>query len=310
MSSYWSEQTFELKFQVSDLILFRKRIPILAHACTLTEILAGTAPPPPEALAEERAGYLLRSCPGDARVHHVARHGGFITYTMAAYRHCYIDLRDSFSEYQARFSSKSRSTIARKRKKFEAHCKGSMRFERYAEPAEMEQFHALARQVSVLTYQEKLLDAGLPTDPDFVHEMLNAAADGNARGYLLIDGDRPVAYLYCPVVDGTLIYAYLGFDPACAEWSVGTILLWMSFESIFAEKRFSYFDFTEGESAQKQLFSTHQAPCHNTLHLRDTLTNRLLIGTHVRFDRASGRLGRILDRWGMKSAIKRLLRGR
>ncbi len=310
MSDRWQRRDFELKFQISDLILFRRRIPILAHACTLGEILSGSAPPTPGPLPQDRAGFLLRSCPGEAIVHQVRKHDGMIQYTMASYQHCYIDLRSTFADYQGKFSSKSRGTINRKTKKFEAHCKGAMRFECFKRPEEFERFHSLARQVSLLTYQEKMLDAGLPDDPDFVRGMFREAEHGRARGYLLLDGEKPTAYLYSPIVDGTVVYAYLGFDPAYADWSVGTILLWRAFESIFDEGVFSHFDFTEGASAQKLFFCTHKVACHNTLHLRNTLRNRLLIRSHAAFDAGSGQLGRLLDRWDLKSSIKHLLRGR
>lgn len=310
MSDYWHEQNFELKFQLSDFILFRKRIPILAHACTLSEILSGTMPSLPDQLPRNREGFLLRSCPGEAIVQNIENRGRFVAYTMASYQHCYIDLRSTFEEYQAKFSSKSRNTIARKTKTFEAHCKGRMRFERFQQPEEMRHFHALARQVSLLTYQEKLLDAGLPNDRVFVQDMLAAAAHGRTRGYLLFDGDKPTAYLYCPIVDGAVVYAYLGFNPAYAEWSVGTVLLWFGIESIFAEGAFSYFDFTEGPGAQKQLFSTHHVACRNTLHLRKTVNNRLPIFVHSGFDAMSRRIGERLDRWNLKAPIKHILRGR
>ncbi len=139
--------------------------------------------------------------------------------------------------------------------------------------------------------------------------MLEEATHGRVRAYILFNGEQPVAYLYCPIVENTVVYAYLGFDPSYADWSVGTILLWLSLESIFAEGLFSYFDFTEGSSAQKQFFSTHQVPCHNRLFLRDKALTRLLLATHYRFDRASHMLGVTLERWHLKPAIKRLLRG-
>ena len=309
MNDYWHDQNFELKFQLSDLILFRKIIPILAHACSLNEILSGKVPLLPAHLPQSREGILLRSCPGQAGMHNVALSERFFAYTMASYQHCYIDLRSTFTAYQAGFSSKSRGTIARKTKTFAVYCKGKFRFERFEHPEEMRSFHALARQVSALTYQEKLLDAGLPDDPGFVQDMMAAAEDGRIRGYLLFNGDKPTAYLYCPIVDEAVVYAHLGFDPAYAEWSVGTILLWLSIESIFAEGAFSYFDFTEGSSTQKQFFSTHQVPCHNTLHLRKTLANHLSIRAHLSFDQMAATIGGLLKRWGVKSSLKHLLRG-
>jgi len=309
VSDYWHRQGYELKFQVSDIILLRKRIPILAHACTLGEILSGKASDPPLELPRECEGFLIRSCPGHALEGAIERSGLYVAYTMASYEHCYIDLSGSFSDYQAKFSTKTRGTITRKIKKFTAQCNGRMSFQSYSCPDDMPAFYRWARQVSVLTYQERLLDAGLPGEPAFVDAMLAEAKQGRVRAYLLFDGEKPVAYLYCPIIEKTLVYAFLGFDPSYGESSVGTILLWLSLESIFSEKAFCYFDFTEGASTQKQMFSTHRVPCFNRLFLLDTGRNRLLLAAHRRFDRTSHRLGTALDRWGFKRAIKRLLRG-
>jgi CelD/BcsL family acetyltransferase involved in cellulose biosynthesis len=236
--------------------------------------------------------------------------GNYVAYTMSDYEHCYINLQYSFAEYQSRFSSKTRSTISRKVKKFAAQCNGSMRFERSVKPSELRSFHQLARQVSVLTYQEKWLDLGLPDDEAFIRGMMANAEADCVRAFLLLDADKPVAYLYCPIVDGTVEYAYLGFDPSYAERSPGTVLLWLSLESLFGERTFSLFDFTEGSSPQKQLFSTDRVFCRNRLYLRRGFLREGLLRTHYVFDQGSVELGRLLDRFGLKQKVKHLLRGR
>ena len=85
------------------------------------------------------------------------------------------------------------------------------------------------------TYQEKLLDAGIPESERFVREMESLAAQDQVRAYILFDRERPVSYLYCPVEDGTLIYAYLGYDPDYMKLSVGTVLQWLAVEQLFGE---------------------------------------------------------------------------
>ena len=67
------------------------------------------------------------------------------------------------------------------------------------------------------------------------------------RAFLLFLAGEPVAYLYLPVSGRTLIYAYLGYDAEHAHLSPGTVLQMAALENLFAEKRFAYFDFTEGE---------------------------------------------------------------
>ena len=78
-------------------------------------------------------------------------------------------------------------------------------------------FHREARGVAARTYQERLLGAGLPDDAGFVQRMLHDGAAGAVRAWLLRLDGAAVAYLYCPVRSGDLIYEYVGHDPATAE---------------------------------------------------------------------------------------------
>ncbi len=309
MTSVWQPQRYELKYQLSDWILFRRTVPIIAHACTLEEILKGEAPQPPADVADYQ-GYVVRSAPGAAKAQAVGPDGAYLSYTLLDYQHCYIDMGGGFDAYKDKFSSKTRNTILRKVRKYDGRGTDQSRFVRYASPDEMRTFHESARHVSRLTYQERLWDLGLPQDDGFVTDMISAAERDEVRGFILYDGDRPVAYLYLPVVGRTLVYSHLGFDPAYTELSVGTVLLWKSLESLFAEGRFSYFDFTEGSSSQKLLFSTHQVPCHNRLVLRRTLLNSLSIGGHRGCEAVSAYAGRLLQSVGLKAAIKKVMRGR
>ena len=220
------------------------------------------------------------------------------------YEHFYIDLTIGFDAYRRKFSSKTRSTLARKIKRYTEHCGGEIAWRIYAHPAEIETFFELARQVSVKTYQERLLDAGLPDTTEYLVLAKNLAADNKVRGFILFDGVNPVSYLYCPAQGDALIYAYLGYDPQYLRMSVGTVLQWFALEYLFAEGRFKYFDFTEGQSEHKRLFATHSVPSANVVFLRRNLVNRLVVLSHHGFGRFSTWLGNTVDRWGMKARIR------
>jgi hypothetical protein len=65
--------------------------------------------------------------------------------------------------------------------------------------------------LSALTYQERLLDAGLPADA--LGEMQDLARRDAARAWLLFIDGRPASYLYAPAEGAALRYAYLGYHP-------------------------------------------------------------------------------------------------
>lgn len=299
-----------LSFQLSDWTLWRATLKLQSVQFGLADAPPPTADPlPPDfGLEPGSSGYMLRSLPVDGDVPEFTHIGGFIRYVPLQYRHSYIDMAGDFEAYRLKFSSKTRATINRKVRRFAETCGGELRWACYRTPAELEAFFPLARAVSVRTYQERLLDAGLPDNAEYQSRMVEAAAQDRVRAFLLFHGDRPVSYLFCPAEHRVLIYAYLGYDPEYQKLSVGTVLQWLALEQLFVERRFDYFDFTEGQSEHKRLFATHERRCANVLFVRRTFANTLLIRGHSAFNGIGAGFGALLDRWGLKDRVRRLVR--
>lgn len=308
--THWQSRSVPFKFQLSDWTLFSVSIPLQVRSERLIDQTPPVEEPEPpiEELVDGSQGFLIHGLPIARELPSIGRTGDYLRYVPLQYQHCYIDLRLSFESYQQKFSSKTRSTIKRKIKKYAEHCGGTIPWKTYKEPGEMRDFFRLARTVSRLTYQERLLDAGIPESEDFIRQAESLAADQQVRAYILFDGERPVAYLYCPVRDGVLIYAYLGYDPDYMHLSVGTILQWLAVEHLFDEACFRHFDFTEGESDHKRLFATHQRQCAKVFLVKKTFRNTAVIYSHFLMNRFSMWLGAMLDEWGLKIRIKRFLR--
>lgn len=308
--SRWQFRPQPFKFQLSDWTLFSIPLRLQILAVRLIDETPPVALPalPHEPLAAGSQGYLIRGLPVATELPVISQVEGYLCYVPLQYQHCYIDLGMSFESYQKKFSSKTRSTISRKVRKYAEHCGGTVAWKTYAMPDEMREFFRLARAVSQKTYQERLLDAGIPDTEDFIAHAESLAAEQRVRAYLLFDGKRPVSYLYCPVHDGVLTYAYLGYDPDYMNMSVGTVLQWLAVEQLFREGRFRYFDFTEGQSEHKRLFATHQRQCANVFLVRRTPGNTMLVYSHLGMERFSKWLGATLERFGIKAKIKQFLR--
>ena len=273
-----------LRFRVGARTMFSVRRQLVRVGLSLDDALTGERTALPQ-LPQTADGYLITSLPEDQIAATMADNGHYIALVRQRYARRYADLGGSFDEYLAGFSSKSRSTLRRKGRKFAKLTGGELDFRAYASPDKMAEFHRLARQLSEKTYQEKLLDYGLPDDADFVSDMQRAAAADQVRGWLLFADNEPVSYLYAPADGDTLVYAYLGYDPDWGRHSPGTVLLLEALKQVMEEGRFRRFDFTEGDGAQKQRFATGSLDCADLLLLRPTLTNRLIIGALAGFDR-------------------------
>lgn len=310
MTSDWAVRCVPLKFGIGDWTALSVRLRLHCRTVRLDERPAPCSDPEPplDRACGDASGYMIRALPVAGRLPEIARTGDFLRYVLLQYRHCSIDFSIGMQAYRAGLSAKTRSTIARKVRKFEQYCGGKLDWRTYAQPSEMAEFHRLARAVSSKTYQERLLDAGIPDGESFVREMMELAAQDSVRGWLLFHGDRPVSYLYCPAHRGVLTYAYLGYDPAYMKHSVGTVLQWLAVEQLYASQRFSSFDFTEGQSEHKRLFATDELPCANLVFVRNRPWLSLTIRAHALANRASTGLGSLAERCGIKSYLKRVLR--
>jgi len=220
----------------------------------------------------------------------------------------YIDLRGPFSDYLKGFSSKTRSTLQRKIRKIAAIEGASFECRSYSAPDSVREFHRLARQVAVKTYQEKLFDGALPASPEFVEHMRAMAELGCFRGFLLFVKDEPVSYLYLPASGNTVAYGYLGYDPGYASFSPGTVLLYLALEKLFAEQRFHFFNFTYGEGQAKELFGRESFLQADIYFFRRNLRNCVAVYSHIAMDWCSSVIGKMLDVLGLRRALRKLLR--
>ncbi|WP_425450070.1 GNAT family N-acetyltransferase [Virgifigura deserti] len=308
--SLWSQSRVPLRLALGDVSLATIRLPLALWTANGTEspLLDADIAELPDLLEKFPSGLFLKSYPVAQPLAAISRVKGGLCYIPHQFHRYYIDLTGSFDTYQGKFSSKSRSTIRRKLRKFAERSGGSIDWRQYRTPEELEVFHAGACKVSALTYQERLLNAGIPRNSAFRERMARLAAQDRVRGYLLYLDGKPVSYLYCPIEDNVLIYQFLGYDPAYASLSPGTVLQWCVVESLFAEGCYRAFDFTQGEGDHKRFFSTDSNLCANIVVLPSSPTNWGVVLLHCGLDRFSGQCGRMLDRFELKKRVKRLLR--
>lgn len=312
MNQTWHCQQVPIKIQLGDKTLLAPQLLLQVREAGLDDEAPPVAEPivPADPLHGGSQGFLLRSLRITGPQPVLRRQGVYLCYVPAQYPRYYIDMQQSFAEYKSKFSPKTRSTLSRKVRKYAEYCGGSISWKVYRSPSEMADFFRLARIVSRTTYQERLLDAGLPDSAEFCEEMERLAQQDCVRAFLLFHQDRPVSYLYCPISNGVVLYAYLGYDPDYMNFSVGTILQWLALECLFDEKIFRFFDFTEGESEHKKLFATGSVQCANVFFVRDNLRNMCLLQAQRVVDRLGKVTGNKLNQLGLKSKIKKMMRFR
>lgn len=141
---------------------------------------------PEPGYAQDADGMRMLSAPLGMVDAITARYAGYVMGGRQDYRRFYIDMTGSFEDYLARFSGWTRSTLRRKARKLADEAEGALDMSEHRTPAEIEAFLAEALPLSALTYQARLLDAGLPDDAAGRSAMLERAEQGQMRCFLLL----------------------------------------------------------------------------------------------------------------------------
>jgi len=309
VSLHWSDEVIPLKYYLGEIELFDASLKLSVLKTNLHSIfLLKDREVDLKPSVSGETELLLRSFPVAILQEEKNKRETFFFYCADDYKRYYTKTIGSFDDYLSNnFSSKSRSTFRRKVKKY---LKGQPDdcFKVYKTEDEIVDFHRLARDISSKTYQERLLDCGLPESTDFLESAKKLARADQVRGYLLFRDGDPVSYVYSPVVERVATYQYVGFDPSLSKLSPGAVLQWFILMSVFDEENIDYFDYTEGEGGHKSLFSDGYVECADVYVLKKTLRNKLLIVSHKMNRNFNAWLVSFLDRLGIKKILKKMIR--
>lgn len=305
------ETRVALKYQLGEFVLCTWR----PHCLVLNPVAFSALdwPEPPLVLATRLTapveGVLCRKVDAGRFRVGLSRHGALLAYVRQVDVLYTIDGRLTWDVYLKTLSSKARQNIQRTVRKYAAKQGDEPYFEEFRDPAAMAGFHREAHAISQQTYQSRLLKAGLPGTSSFVEHMQALASAGRARGYLLKDAGKSIAFAWCSLnPDGRLSYEVVGYLPEWAPWSPGTILLYRILEHGFATQQFKLLDFGPGEAQYKSVFATDRVQYADVFFFRDTLKHRALTGFHRSMTGFSDHVVHFLDRLGWKAQIKKWLR--
>lgn len=298
----------QIKFEIGARTLMAVQRSLVRLPMSLDDARGGLLPELP-ALDRDAHGYAITSLPENLQSVAVAASGEMLPFVRQRYTRHFIDLAVGFDAWWMGLSSSARQGLKRKAKKIAQQSGGELDVRRFSHPEELDEFHDVARRISLRTYQERLLGSGLPDSAEFLAGMMAQAAQGLVRAWLLFIAGEPAAYLYCPVIGETVIYAYVGHDPAFNDLSPGAVLQLEALRDLFDERRFARFDFTEGEGQHKRQFATDGVACVDLLLLRPSLANRMTMTALGMFDRGVALAKAGIYRMGLGRLAKRIRRG-
>lgn len=219
-----------------------------------------------------------------------------------------VDLPGSFDAYLAKFSGRTRRTLKYKAKRLRGAMTHGMTLQRITRKEELPSFLERAAIVAARSWQGRCL--GQSVDEQTTRRKLEAFAErGWLRGYLLLDGDAPVAFVIGLLDEGTYHYERVGYDPVWAPYQPGTVLLLMILEDLCADGVPRTLDFGYGDSEYKRLFSTRSYDELTVRLVRKSAAMIVPYVTNAACWSGAALIRRGLDRFALREKVRRLLRG-
>jgi len=279
-NSVWETRTETLYFQFGPMSLFTVKFRSLTLASSPFVLDTDLEIPLDVAAAKSCQAVLVSAMRASKEFATIAFEKGGLRYVIRRAERYIIDLDGSFAAYLKKFSGGTRGRLGRTVKAFARANAGTAELREYRTPTEMKEFRDAAIAISHRSYKQEI-GWGFHEDETFARQIELDAADGRARGYVLMHHGNPAAYRLLRIERDVIIDKYTAYDEELARWSPGTVLLYMILERLFEQHEFRLFDFDGLEHfAFKSFFSTGAVCCARVVWFRLTIRNVTLFGAH------------------------------
>ncbi|MCC6916652.1 GNAT family N-acetyltransferase [Nitrosomonas sp.] len=224
-----------------------------------------------------------------------------------AYHRRLIALPKSFEEYIQNLGYGTRKEVRRALRRLEQDPEITINHHIFTTPEDVLEFLPLAQQVSDKTYQRNLLGLGIRDDIETRHVLTSAAENGWFQSYLLICNQEPVAFQHGYIYGGIYYAEQTGYDPAWGDKSVGTIVQIYRIRDLIG-CGVTRLDFLYGDNERKRSLSNMYRIEQNFYLVPRKFPLGVLAYTLRGFNTLSRLGGDFIEKWGLKSRIRRFLR--
>lgn len=224
-----------------------------------------------------------------------------------AYHRRLIALPKNFDEYIQNLGYGTRKEVRRVLRRLEQDPEITISHRIFTTLEDISEFLPLAQQVSDKTYQHNLLGLGIRNDIETCRILTTAAENGWFQSYLLICNQESVAFQHGYIYGETYYAEQTGYDPAWGDKSVGTIVQIYRIRDLI-NRGITRLDFLYGDNERKRSLSNMYRVEQN-FHLIPRKFPLGALAYALRgFNTLSQLGGDFIEKWGLKSKIRRFLR--
>jgi hypothetical protein len=170
--------------------------------------------------------------------------------------HHVIALPSSFDDYLAKFKSKVRYNLRREVRRLRERGEGRLELVRVEHAKDVRTYLDETSAIEAQSWQYEALGPTLDGSDEHARKLARLADQGALRCYLLRCGGEGCAFVQGFQYRDVFYYSWCGFDRRLAEFSPGTVLLFLLIEDLCAHRRPRRATFLAGDAWYKSLFGT------------------------------------------------------
>ena len=223
--------------------------------------------------------------------------------------HLFHQFNGSYEEFFNEKSSKYKNQLRKKEKMLREQLGAAFSFKEYRSVEDVTPFLQAADSINKKTYQYKLFGEQVDNDAQSTAAYTATALKGQFRSFVLWHDDIPLCFvLGHQSADGIFEHRQTGFDPQWRDCAPGINCNILLLQSLYATHRPKILDFGSGDADYKRLFANTVLSSASPMLVPRTLRYLLpfLLYTGAAWLNAMAVV--VLDRFGLKDRIKRLLR--
>ncbi|RDI97044.1 GNAT family N-acetyltransferase [Dyella solisilvae] len=166
----------------------------------------------------------------------------------------------SLADYLAALGSKKRNDLSRRLRNVYKKLGDQAELRVFETPESVDEYAALMNQLYARSWHaaEQPVDWTLPTRVALFRQL---AQDGRLLAHVLMQGERPVAYVHGYRLGGRYLLDDTGYDEEFAALGAGSALVFQAVQDVMARFPGETIDFGYGDNQYKRVLANRQAAC-------------------------------------------------
>ena len=218
-----------------------------------------------------------------------------------------VRIDGSFDDYFAQeFSRRRRHELRREARRLERACEQGLEFSAFSLPDDVGNYFDLVDKVIAASWQGQRLEHQAGRDKRIKSSQW-LAENSSFRGYLLSNGDEPLAYVHGRLADGVFFSEKSGYIASWAKFSPGKHIWYRLIEDLYSMGSVRWMDFGVYDLWYKEFWSNESYKEDGVFLLRPCAKTLFALGPAIAIRAPLKATGKFLARFGMQAKFRRLL---